>query len=266
MITSSLFEAWAEAEPPLAPKRKKPKPSGWMKGAQRHPEYNPLELENLGRSVEAQLLRRAIEPLASVAPTLGAGVYAIYYSGPHPLYAYLTQRFGVTPIYVGQARREGERKGNTDPDADTRALFDRLEEHKDSIQQVSRLDPDLDIKYFHARYLVAIEAFVSVAERAMIKHHQPVWNTVVDGFGNHNPGVGRYDKQARPAWDELHPGRWWSHPKRMPKPNAKTPEESRIAIKAHFPNIPTQPIAQETATAALGADIVPSVVIAQPAV
>ncbi|GAA3304930.1 hypothetical protein GCM10020295_57340 [Streptomyces cinereospinus] len=81
----------------------------------------------------------------------------------------------------------------------------------------------------------------------MIRHYRPVWNTVVDGFGNHNPGVGRFDKQARPAWDDLHPGRWWSHPKRMKKPSARSPEQSRQLIKAHFVGIPAQ-VTSEDAT------------------
>jgi len=37
----------------------------------------------------------------------------------------------------------------------------------------------------------------------------PLWNTVIDGFGNHDPGAGRYN-QAKSAWDVLHPGRPWA--------------------------------------------------------
>ena len=36
-----------------------------------------------------------------------------------------------------------------------------------------------------------------------------MWNTIVDGFGNHDPVVGRYGGK-RPPWDELHPGRPWA--------------------------------------------------------
>jgi hypothetical protein len=38
----------------------------------------------------------------------------------------------------------------------------------------------------------------------------PIWNKVVDGFGNHDPGKGRY-QQFRSRWDTLHPGRSWAH-------------------------------------------------------
>jgi hypothetical protein len=32
---------------------------------------------------------------------------------------------------------------------------------------------------------------------------------VLDGFGNHDPGRGRYDQQ-KSAWDVIHPGRQWA--------------------------------------------------------
>ncbi len=31
-------------------------------------------------------------------------------------------------------------------------------------------------------------------------------NKIIDGFGNHDPGKGRYN-QLRSRWDKLHPGR-----------------------------------------------------------
>ena len=32
---------------------------------------------------------------------------------------------------------------------------------------------------------------------------------MIDGYGNHDPGKGRYN-QARSRWDVLHPGRAWA--------------------------------------------------------
>ena len=43
----------------------------------------------------------------------------------------------------------------------------------------------------------------------LIRHFQPVWNQVIDGFGNHDPGKGR-NQQRRSVWDTLHPGREWA--------------------------------------------------------
>ncbi|MEE1273759.1 MAG: Eco29kI family restriction endonuclease, partial [Olegusella sp.] len=36
-----------------------------------------------------------------------------------------------------------------------------------------------------------------------------VWNMLVEGFGNHDPGKGRR-QGMRPLWDMLHPGRPWA--------------------------------------------------------
>jgi hypothetical protein len=46
-------------------------------------------------------------------------------------------------------------------------------------------------------------------EASLIRQYRPLWNMVVDGFGNHDPGKGRYN-QAKSEWDILHPGRLWA--------------------------------------------------------
>jgi hypothetical protein len=48
-----------------------------------------------------------------------------------------------------------------------------------------------------------------LAESLLIERYRPLWNVVVDGFGNHAPGSGRYQGK-RPNWDTLHPGRVWA--------------------------------------------------------
>lgn len=50
---------------------------------------------------------------------------------------------------------------------------------------------------------------VAPVEASLIRKHRPLWNMVVDGFGNHDPGKGRYN-QAKSEWDVLHPGRAWA--------------------------------------------------------
>lgn len=50
---------------------------------------------------------------------------------------------------------------------------------------------------------------ISTIEAALIKLNQPLWNVVVDGFGNHDPGRGRYE-QAKSDWYVIHPGRLWA--------------------------------------------------------
>jgi hypothetical protein len=48
-----------------------------------------------------------------------------------------------------------------------------------------------------------------LAESLLIERYRPLWNVVVDGFGNHDPGSGRHQGK-RPNWDTLHPGRAWA--------------------------------------------------------
>jgi hypothetical protein len=50
---------------------------------------------------------------------------------------------------------------------------------------------------------------IGTIEAALIKLHRPLWNMSLDGFGNHDPGSGRYD-QAISDWDVVHPGRSWT--------------------------------------------------------
>ncbi len=53
------------------------------------------------------------------------------------------------------------------------------------------------------------DALISPIESAIIKQYNPLWNSWVDGFGNHDPGGGRYN-QARSQWDVIHRGRAWA--------------------------------------------------------
>jgi hypothetical protein len=92
--------------------------------------------------------------------------------------------------------------------AQSNVLFNRLKQHSYSINQVD----NLQIEAFWCRLaiLTGLEADLIVPlEAALIRKYQPLWNTTVDGFGNHDPGRGRY-QQAISDWDLLHPGRPWA--------------------------------------------------------
>lgn len=60
-----------------------------------------------------------------------------------------------------------------------------------------------------------------MAEASAISLYRPLWNTLIDGFGNHDPGSGRYN-QMRSRWDTLHPRRAWAD--RL-QPNAFSSEQ-----------------------------------------
>jgi hypothetical protein len=185
--------------------------------------YNPLDKNNLGASVADALLERDKIALENIEQFIGAGIYAIYYVGDRQPY----QLLGVNeiPIYVGKAVPPGARKGNfglnTDPG---QTLYRRLKEHTESIRQAS----NLDIKNFQCRYLVVDDIWIPLGEALLIAKFSPIWNKVVDGFGNHDPGKGRY-QQFRSRWDTLHPGRSWAHKCRERGETAEQIEKEIVA-------------------------------------
>lgn len=200
--------------------------------------YNPLEKENLGKSVTQSLIRSEPIPLGSIKRFSGAGVYALYYTGTFLDYEPLHQLNPSSselhlPIYVGKAVPIGGRKGSTDPDTSAKgsALFSRLDEHRKSVEQVDNLSVD----DFWCRYLVVDDIWIPLGESLLIQYYRPLWNSVVDGFGNHDPGAGRH-KGARPNWDTLHPGRPWAV---RCAPSKLTKKEIQAHIKRFFAAIPT---------------------------
>lgn len=172
--------------------------------------YNPLDKHNLGKSVADALLAREKVRIGEIEAFTGAGIYAIYYSGEFGPYQAISFRSAdiprEIPIYVGKAVPPGARKGNfglnTDPG---QALFRRLKEHAESIA----LATNLRIQDFYCRYLIVDDIWIPLGESLLIAKFSPIWNKMIDGFGNHDPGGGRYN-QLRSRWDTLHPGRGWA--------------------------------------------------------
>lgn len=151
----------------------------------------------------------------------GSGVYAIYYTGDHPLYKKLGEVNRVSyriPIYVGKAIPSGGRKGLSESIGDEDSLHKRLREHFKSISVAiahavrTGAGDSLNAADFACRFIIIPgdeSALIAPIESALIKQYQPLWNAAVDGFGNHDPGNGRY-KQSRSQWDVLHVGRAWA--------------------------------------------------------
>jgi hypothetical protein len=52
----------------------------------------------------------------------------------------------------------------------------------------------------------------------------PLWNRKIDGFGNHDPGSGRYNQQRSP-WDVIHPGRPWAAKLQPPSASERSVRE-----------------------------------------
>lgn len=200
--------------------------------------YNPLDKKNLGTSVADALLARPMGPLPPAERFVGAGVYAIYYSGDFPPYARLSasarEPNTAVPIYVGKAVPLGARKGGVGFDIEAGpVLFNRLAEHAESIKQTRNLSLD----HFSCRYLVVDDIWIPLGESLLIEGFAPLWNRVLDGFGNHDPGKGRYQQQKSP-WDVMHGGRSWAE--RL-QPNARTEQQLTEIVQEYFarqlPNI-----------------------------
>lgn len=174
--------------------------------------YNPLDKRNLGVSVANALLAGPALPLPPESSFSGAGVYAIYYLGSYSLYEPIAAKNHdaetplSAPIYVGKAIPAGGRRGGGGLSVGAGpVLYNRLREHAESIRQAA----NLDLSDFLCRYLVVDDIWIPLAETTLIRMFRPVWNGVIDGFGNHAPGKGRYEQQIS-AWDTLHPGRPWA--------------------------------------------------------
>jgi hypothetical protein len=181
-----------------------------MAEPKRIPPFNPLDKTNLGESVAEALLQQPVGQMPPTEPFIGAGVYALYYEGDFALYKEVAEQnrneLYRWPIYVGKAVPAGARKGGYGLGADPGlALFKRLAEHADSIEQAE----NLRLRDFRCRFLVVDDIWIPLAESLLIEMFSPLWNRKIDGFGNHDPGSGRYNQQRSP-WDVIHPGRPWA--------------------------------------------------------
>ena len=171
--------------------------------------YNPLQKRHLAESIVRAILDQTPQPMPQTDELGGAGVYIIYYTGDLRLYGpvankNLNGQFGQ-PIYIGKAIPKGGRKGGFADDDSAmhgKALRDRIGQHYTSIDEAK----NLNIWDFSFRALVVDEIFIPLGENMLIEQFRPVWNLVIDGFGNKDPGRRRKD-QYRSAWDVLHPGR-----------------------------------------------------------
>jgi len=203
--------------------------------------YNPLDKLNLGNSVAQALLKQTPRPLSDTDDIQGAGVYAIYYVGAFPAYrpvAAANRGNGfIQSIYVGKTIPKGGRKGGITTDAAKgTALRDRLRQHAASIEQARNLELD----DFHYRFLVVDDIWIPLGENMLIKNFKPIWNMIIDGFGNKDPGR-RRATQYKSSWDVLHPGRAFAD---KLADSDLTPEAVVRRVEEYFAGVtsPTEPV------------------------
>lgn len=168
--------------------------------------FDPYSYDAIRNSIRTELERQPLMPLSEAGRATGAGIYAIYYRGEKALYSAISTRGAcdAPPIYAGKTTPAGGRVGALPDDAAVgdRSLARRLREHAASI----RAARGLEIAEFGVRYLVMWHHQIALGEDSLIRHYRPVWNCVLSGFGNHDPGKGRL-RQECSDWDRLHPGR-----------------------------------------------------------
>src|SRR5262249_2457525 len=153
--------------------------------------------------------------------------------GDFPAYAPIAppaSKPGEFPIYVGRAARRGLRRSvegllapTTEP-----VLYQRLCYHAATLDHAQ----NLLLQDFRCRYLVIDDVWAPVVEALMIHEYQPVWNQVLQGFGNYDSGGGR--RGPRSDWDEIHPGRPWAA--RL-SPAAHSAERISARIATHLSSV-----------------------------
>jgi len=182
------------------------------------PAYSALDLSlhtftlAIAPIVEQAILFFNGTPVRRLPPPsfVGIGVYALYYHGPFSLYAKLgaaNRQECRVPIYVGKAVPKGRRTGRG-ADAEGAELSSRLRQHAWSIECAE----NIQVQDFDCRFMIlegAASDLIVPVESELIRRYKALWNSGIDGFGNHDPGSGRYN-QSPSKWDILHPGREWA--------------------------------------------------------
>ena len=164
--------------------------------------YDPFTYDTLMAGMVLKFEQQPLNSLAGEIEIEGPGIYCLLYIGDHEAYSAISTT--ETPIYAGKAAPPGSRRGD-DGNIEARSLQARIRQHKRSIEAAQNLRVD-DFTY---RSLAIVPAWINIAERFVIQHYRPVWNACLDGFGDHDPGQGRYNGE-RSWWDTLHPGREWA--------------------------------------------------------
>ena len=160
--------------------------------------FDPLSTEQLTRIICRQFEEQPSHSLADELPTFeGPGLYAIYYEGDSvELYRPLS---GLKiPLYVGQSRSANSATGRTV--AGSRPLHGRVRQHRRSIEEGG-----LPVEEFTVRLLTLPDVHIAIGENGLRVGYQPLWKSILNGFGSHEQGGRR--RSTRSRWDTVHDGR-----------------------------------------------------------
>lgn len=160
----------------------------------------------------------------------GSGVYALYCTakkGLYERYGNKVNRMGYNvPIYVGKAVPQGWRQSRTAGMATDKGteLRSRLVHHSKTILAVE----NLELSDFACRFMIFSGAsvdMIAAVEAALIAEYTPLWNTVIDGFGNNDPG-GKRMGGVVPKWHILHKGVKWAAKMTGPRADVRKVQKS----------------------------------------
>lgn len=203
--------------------------------------FDPSDPKIVGRMVSLALLAQPLVRLTDIRSSYGSGVYAIYYSGDHPLYAGISG--SETPIYVGKADPANDDASTTREQG--ARLTARLLEHAGTIataagyfdQLPDGLSP-IRLEDFRSRRLVCATNAQLVAEKHLIRTFWPVWNAETKacwGMSKHGDAASTRANKRSP-WDVVHPGRQWALDERLK--DSLSPDEIAARIAATLERVP----------------------------
>lgn len=165
--------------------------------------FNPIAIPNIALNLALEVLEQPLHPLPPEDKPVGAGVYLLYYRGDfQPYLPFQETRNEKVPIYVGKADRKGMRKGFKFDPPQAFEMSNRLGIHIKSIAK----SVNLEVRDFYCRYLSVEDSFIGLAESILVSIFDPLWNRILDGFGNNPTGIPR-SPQGISKWDQFHPGR-----------------------------------------------------------
>ena len=175
--------------------------------------YRSREFEELMKDTIRFFNGTPVLPVPAPEKFHGTGVYALYCiakTGMYKDFHAINRTAYRVPIYVGKAVPAGWRQARMRSSSNSLSsgLYGRIREHGRSIE----LGEGLSLPDFCCRFMIlegTESDLIGSVEAALIRNYRPLWNTLIDGFGNHDPGKGRYE-QAKSDWDVCHPGRLWA--------------------------------------------------------
>ena len=180
-----------------------------------HSTFDTANPRVAARTAALALLGQPLKPLCNIEPEDGSGIFAIYYTGTHPLYESISN--SETPIYIGKVDPAIDDASTAQEQGDR--LTRRLSELARSIAAAEAYSSantphgeTIKLADFHYRRLVCANSAQLVGERYLIKLFWPLWNTETKacwGLGKHGDSAGMR-RNKRSPWDIAHPGRPWA--------------------------------------------------------